>query len=137
MTHKARPNWDKVNVPAAMTDLIEQYLQTDIAKQRGLKNKSDVATEGIKILLERDGMYTRRPRFQHLNMYEDHVKVIDNDLGRIASVYFRRRKIFCDLCETDECIHADFALSIPDVVNILREKGFPLPRSRTAQKNST
>ncbi len=125
MTQKARPNWDKVNVPAAMSELIEKYLETDIAKQRGLKSKSDVAAEGIKMLLERDGMYTRRPRFQHLNMYEDHVKVIDNEMGRIASIYFRHEKIYCDICETNECIHADFALAIPQVTKILQEKGFP------------
>ena len=130
MTQKARPNWDKVNVPAAMSDLIDQYLQTDIAKQRGLKSKSDVATEGVKMLLERDGMYTRRPRFQHLNMYEDHVKVIDNEMGRIASVYFRHEKIYCDICDANECIHADFALTIPKVVKILEEKGFPLPKPK-------
>lgn len=131
MTQKSRPNWDKVNVPKAMTDLVEEYLKTDIAKQRGLKNKSDVATEGIKILLDRDGMYTQRSRFQHLNMYEDHVKVIDNDIGRIASIYFKHRKIFCDICETSECIHADFVLTIPEVVKILEEKGFPLSNTKT------
>jgi hypothetical protein len=131
MTQKARPNWDKVNVPKPMSELVEKYLQTDIAKQRGLKNKSDVATEGIKMLLERDGMYTQRPRFQHLNMYEDHVKVIDNDMGRIASIYFKHRKIFCDICETNECIHIDFAITIPEAVKILNEKGFPLSASKT------
>ncbi len=130
MTQKARPNWDKVNVPKQMSELVEKYLQTEIAKQRGLKNKSDVATEGIKMLLERDGMYTQRPRFQHLNMYEDHVKVIDNDMGRIASVYFKHRKIFCDICDATECIHIDFTLTIPEVVKTLEEKGFPLHRSK-------
>lgn len=128
MTQKARPNWDKVNVPKPMSELVEKYLQTEIAKQRGLKSKSDVAAEGIKMLLERDGMYTQRPRFQHLNMYEYHVKVIDNEIGRIASIYFKDNTIFCDICDTNECIHIDFTFTIPDVVKILEEKGFPIPK---------
>lgn len=127
MTQKTRPNWAKVNIPKPMSDLIEKYLETEIAKQRGLKNKSDVATEGIKMLLEKDSMYTQRPRFQHFNMYENHIKVIDNEIGRIASVYFKDRTIFCDICDASECIHIDFALTLSDVIKILEEKGFPLP----------
>ena len=123
MVQKARPEWDKVNLTRAMINLIEKYLETDLAKQRGLKNRSDVASEGVKLVLERDGMYARRSRLEHLNMYEDHVKVVDNEIDRIASVYFKGDGVFCDFCETDSCIHTDFAYSIPKVVNALESRG--------------
>ena len=106
-----------------MTELVAKYLETDLAKQRGLKNKSEVAVEGIKLVLERDGVYTRRSRLEHLNMYEDHVKIIDNEIDRIASVYFQKGTAYCDLDESETCIHTDFATSIPDVVKALEAKG--------------
>lgn len=124
MGQKDRPEWDKVNVPSAMIELIERYLETDLAKQRGLKNRSDVATEGVKLVLERDGMYGRRSRLEHLNMYNDHVKVIDNEMDRIASVYFKENGVFCDLCEDSVCIHTDFSYSIPEVIKALDARGY-------------
>ena len=77
---KDRPKWDKVNLPRAMVELVEKYLEMDIASQRGLKNRSDVAIEGVKLVLERDGVYGRRSRLEHLNMYDEYTE-LTNELG--------------------------------------------------------
>lgn len=114
--------WDKVNVPKAMTDLIEKYIETDLAKQRGLKNKSDVATEGLKMLLERDGMYKRRPRFEIFNHYENTVKITDNELNRIATVYFNQGKTTCDVCHSQDCVHTDYVKQLPEVKQKLEQE---------------
>ena len=126
---KDRPKWDKVNLPRAMVELVEKYLEMDIASQRGLKNRSDVAIEGVKLVLERDGVYGRRSRLEHLNMYDDHVKVIDNESSRIASVYFKETDVFCDLCETNICLHTDFAYSIPKVLEALKRRGHTIQQN--------
>ncbi len=121
MTKTSPAKWDKVNVPKAMTDLIEQYLETDLAKQRGLKNKSDAATEGLKMLLERDGMYKRRPRFDILNHYDNTVKIIDNQENRIATIYFNNGKTTCDVCCSQNCVHTDYVKQLPEVKQKLEE----------------
>ncbi|MEM3437241.1 MAG: ribbon-helix-helix domain-containing protein [Nitrososphaerales archaeon] len=126
MVEKNKVRWNKVNIPQEMLDLIDKYLKTEMAKQRGLTSRSDVAIEAIRKFLEREGMYTPKPRFEHLNTYEDHVKIWDNRLSRTASVYFKEDKVLCDICESDECIHIGFALSIPEVVNALERHGYPI-----------
>lgn len=128
MVEKNKTRWNKVNIPQEMLDLIDKYLETDMAKQRGLTSRSDVAIESIKRFLEREGMYAPKPRFEHLNAFEDHVKIWDNWLSRTATVYFKEDKVLCDICESDECIHIGFALSIPEVVNALERHGYPISK---------
>lgn len=126
MVEKNKVRWNKVNITQEMLDLIDKYLKSEMAKQRGLTSRSDVAIEAIRRFLEREGMYAPKPRFEHLNTFEDHAKIWDNRLNRVASVYFKVDKVLCDICESDECVHLGFALSIPEVVNALERQGYPM-----------
>lgn len=84
-------------------------------------------------MLETEGMYPKRERFEHFNMFEDNVKIVDNVLDRIATIYFKRNKTFCDVCELEDCVHVDYALSIPKVVRILAEHDFPTERKSASK----
>ncbi|MEM3078512.1 MAG: hypothetical protein QXR38_03345, partial [Nitrososphaerales archaeon] len=60
----------KINLPKDMVELIDRYLNTDMAKERGFVSRTDVVVTATRMLLERDGMYKPRPRLEHLNTYE-------------------------------------------------------------------
>lgn len=88
-------------------------------------------TDLISMLLKREYDFLQgKPRFEHINMYEDHVKILDRELeksGRIVSVYFRKDGPFCDYDQTRECIHVDYAWGVPEVAKVLRSKGLKGP----------
>lgn len=96
-------------------------------------------TDLISMLLKReyDGL-KGRPRFEHVNMYDDHVKILDRELegrGRLVSVYFKRDKApFCDYDLGSECVHVDYAWEIPAVAAILRKAGMRSPGEKRAAK---
>ena len=125
---KKPTEWSGIRIPKGINELIEEYLKTEDARKRGLTSKSDVATYALRRLLETEGMYPKRERFEHFNTFEDNVKVVDNVLDRIATIYFKRNRAYCDVCQTEECVHVDYALSIPKVVKILAEHDFPTVR---------
>lgn len=91
--------------------------------KKGLKSRSDVAILAFREFLEGESMYAPKPIMKYLNTYEDHVKIWDNRLGRVASVYFKEDKVLCDICKSDKCIHVGFALSIPEVIIALKSHG--------------
>ena len=67
-----------------------------------------------------------KPRFEHLNLYEDNVKIMDRDLesgGRIVTVYFRPEKVWCDCDNKETCVHIDYAWEIPGVKEKLNSRG--------------
>jgi hypothetical protein len=70
------------------------------------------------------------PRFEHFNKGPDGVKITDRKLGKIADIYFKPEGIFCELDQSDDCEHIDFALTIPEIKTIIRKRrkeGWKLP----------
>ena len=115
-------NWTSVKIPAGLADSIERFLETAKARELGYISKADVVTAAVRQLLD---LYRPllRPRLEHLNMFEDHVTIKDNEQNRIVDVYFKGGRVYCSLCDSESCNHTGFALSIPEVLRILEKKG--------------
>ncbi|NIO20998.1 MAG: hypothetical protein GTN76_09720 [Candidatus Aenigmarchaeota archaeon] len=72
-----------------------------------------------------------RPRFEHVNTYDNHVKILDNQMNRIAEVYFKTNdKSWCSLCNSHDCVHIEYAWTLPKIAKILREHGFKSPSEK-------
>lgn len=73
-----------------------------------------------------------KPRFEHFNCYDEHVTLWDNLKKRLIDVHFRDFKpyIYCELCESSNCDHIKFVLTIPKVVETLRKKGWKIEEGK-------
>ena len=122
-----RNGWKTITVP--------EYVYNRFKKEYDEKKEEYHLKFGIssfsafiaKLLSERLEKLERkeRPRLEHLNVYEDHVKIVDNVMNRIASVYFNGKgKVYCDVCDVDSCIHVDYAIGLPEVKEALDLKGW-------------
>ena len=123
-------NWKSVTIKAGLVEEVERIIQVDAMKREGITNMAQFIDAAVKEKLEK----FERKRFNHVNMYEDHVKILDNgleEIGRIVSVYFKDgQKAYCDYCEEHICVHIQFAWEIPDVRRILVERNLTPPLSR-------
>jgi hypothetical protein len=73
----------------------------------------------------------QKTNLTNFNCGENGVKIQDPSLatkysphGFIVDVYFRDGKAFCDYCESSDCKHVKYALSLPLVQRIFRKKGW-------------
>ena len=70
---------------------------------------------------------------EHFNLGDEGVRVLDRTLGnsksrgRIIDVFFKPDRVWCDHCESADCKHVKFALSLPEVQEIIRKKGWHIP----------
>lgn len=81
--------------------------------------KSDIVSAAIRDFIEK-----HNPRYEHLNMIEDNVKVIDRERNDIATLYFRNGGLVqCDIDESSDCEHIEWALQQPKIKKALEEKG--------------
>jgi len=58
------------------------------------------------------------------------VRITDRQLHRIADIRFKPEGIYCELDENDNCKHIEFALTVPEIKEIIRDKrkeGWKLP----------
>lgn len=125
-----KEDWKTVNVKKSLLDEVERVQRTDEAKKAGITNAAQFVDLALREALEK---FERR-RFEHINMYEDHVKILDNKLeraGRIVSVYFREAKAWCEYCDEHMCVHIQYAWEIPDVREALSARKLTPPPSRS------
>ena len=123
-------DWKTVNVKKSLLDEVERVQRTDEAKKAGITNAAQFVDLALREALEK---FERR-RFEHINMYEDHVKILDNKLeraGRIVSVYFREAKAWCEYCDEHMCVHIQYAWELPDVRAVLSARKLAPPPSRS------
>ncbi len=123
-----KEDWKTVNVKKSLLDEVERVRRTDEAKKAGITNAAQFVDLALREALEK---FERR-RFEHINMYEDHVKILDNKLGRagrIVSVYFREAKAWCEYCDEHMCVHIQYAWEIPDVREVLAARKIAPPPS--------
>jgi hypothetical protein len=70
------------------------------------------------------------PRFEQINFDNEGVKILDRELHRVADVYFQPKGVKCNLCNAENCVHIDFALSQPQIQKVIRarkKEGWKLP----------
>ncbi|MBI2184218.1 MAG: hypothetical protein HYU39_04580 [Thaumarchaeota archaeon] len=112
--------WKTITIREEVLDQIQNYMQeeAEALEALGIKNIGELVSTAVS-------EYTKKkppkPRLQHFNVNEDHITVIDNELGgRLIDVYIRERRLWCDSCRRDDCIHVGYAWSIDDVKRTLR-----------------
>ena len=122
--------WGSIRVRQDLIDRVAKALNTEEAKRDGFTNVSQYTDHVLREAVSE----LESKRFEHVNMYEDHVKILDNRAGRqgrILSVYFRREAgPMCDYCEESDCVHVQYAWEIDDVQRILEQHGLRPPSSK-------
>ena len=63
------------------------------------------------------------PRLEHINTFDDRISIRDNHEGHSVDVWVRNGKLTCDFCQTDNCIHIGFALSLKEVQKAMVSHG--------------
>ena len=94
---------------------------SQVKRHLGLKNDTEVLRSIINWYW-REHKKEIPPELEHFNVNEHGVMVLDRNLDQIVQVFFNPDKVSCGYCGVSGCRHIEFALSIPKVQEILREK---------------
>jgi hypothetical protein len=99
----------------------------------GIRSFSGFVTKFMNDMIELEIQKAPKPILEHYNLNEQGVMILDRSLdppkGKLIEVYFKPMpddtlKVFCEHDETDRCRHVDFALDLPEVQEIIRQKGW-------------
>ncbi len=65
--------------------------------------------------------------------YEDNILFIrDMKLGETAEIYLRDRSLYCNVCESKDCVHIHYALALPEVAKLYIRR--IVPSTKTKQR---
>ena len=115
-----------ISLQRELVNKIEEYINSH--PETGYKSLADFVTDAIRKRCEELKILgpapPEPPELEHFNVNEDHVTIIDHKMRRIPDVFFRNNRVWCDVCEEEDCRHVRYALKIPKVVKILSENGW-------------
>ena len=114
-----------IKIPKDLVDEMDR-----LKGRHGFRSRGEIAKEAIrKLIFNYKGRYAE-PTLEHYNLNEQGVRVLDRSINRIVDVFFKPEGIWCDDCEEGDCIHIQFALSVPKIQTVIRKKredGWDLP----------
>lgn len=118
------PKYTKISIKKELADAVDEFVKKhpDI----GFRSIAEFVEDAMRRRAESLGIlkYPIKTRFEHCNVYEDHVTIMDNEINKLIDVYFRSDKPFCEYCEESNCDHTRFILELPKVVKVLQEHGW-------------
>ena len=120
-------DYTTVSIPLSLINRIDEYVKR---KDAIYKSRVDFTLDAVRKLLDKFGLLTPVPVLEHFNLDEDGVKIHDRTIHEYVNVAFKPNGIWCDYCETNDCRHIQFALSVPAIQKVIRKRiqnGWDLP----------
>ena len=128
LTKKAqRDDHNTVRLPEDLTDEMDKLIG-----KHGFRSRAEIAKQAIRTLLrEYQGKESALPtRFGHYNISDFGARITDSKSELMADIYFKPEGVWCDLDQTNDCEHIDYALTVPKIQKIIRQhkkEGWKLP----------
>jgi hypothetical protein len=119
-------NWAKISVRKELLERIEKFLKTKEARKLGYTNPTQFVDDVLRARLEE----IPRHRFEHFNLHDDIIRVLDNEIGPhgdIIELRIRGNKLTCGFCQRFDCLHIKFAWSDPELAAELKKAGLRSP----------
>lgn len=108
---------------------VEIFKETyDVMKATASKrrwNTKDYINTVLAEAIERDKfLQTYAPFLSKIGFEENILFVRDSKLGKTAEVYLRDRTLYCNVCDSKDCLHIHYALALPETAKLyLRKPG--------------
>ena len=103
-----------IKIPNDLVIAIDRLIGT-----RGYKSRGEIVKEALRIFLDK---FEKEEQFQMLNHDSEGVKVWDRKLRRVADIIFKPNTIYCTVCDAHYCEHIRYALSQPDIQQLIKKK---------------
>jgi Arc/MetJ-type ribon-helix-helix transcriptional regulator len=111
-----------VKIPTEISDEIDEIVKLRL---KGYRNRGEFVMDAIRTFLKPFEELIEN-RFQHINVFEDHVTILDRIKNSLVDVYFRNGKPYCEYDKSFDCEHIIFALNIPEVREDLKKRGWKI-----------
>jgi hypothetical protein len=106
---------------------VEIFKETyDVMKATAAKrrwNTKDYINTVLMEAIERDRFLQAYAPFLSKIGFEDNILFVrDSKLGKTAEIYLRDRTLYCNVCESKDCIHIHYALALPEITKLFLRK---------------
>ena len=115
--------YSKPSLNKELMDKIKQFIYD--YPELGYRTLGQFVEDAVRRRAEELRVFMLSPRFEHFNTYEDHATIRDKKLGRYVDIYpHRNGELWCENCESTDCEHVQYSLTVPKIVEPLKKQGW-------------
>ena len=97
----------------------ETYEVMKSVAERKRWNTKEYINSVLKDAIERDKFLQAYAPFLLKVGYEGNILFIkDSKLGKTAEIYLREQTLYCNICESSDCIHIHYTLALPEAAKL-------------------
>ena len=97
---------------------------------KGIMSFSGYLTSRMEEMMIKEELFAKHsPFIEKIAVDQNRVILKDNKKDRIAEVLLNNGELQCLLDERSDCIHVGFVYSLPELYDIISNKGIKVPRS--------
>lgn len=126
-----KPGFKSITVSESVYDRFHDAYQTSQEEltRKGVKSFSAYVSYMLEEQMLKDETFARHaPMIKKVSVESDCVILRDNVHNRIVEVSVHDGQLYCQKCEQKDCIHVGFVFSMPDVYDMLAERGISRPK---------
>ncbi|MEM2921749.1 MAG: ribbon-helix-helix domain-containing protein [Candidatus Bathyarchaeia archaeon] len=104
---------------------IDEFVNSERARRLGFRTRADFVDQAV-----REKLRELKPHMEHINTLDDHATIVDYNIERIISIYFKEDgTVWCEHDNTSDCPHIDYVLQLPEVEKALKKKDWKRKRT--------
>ena len=109
----------------------ETYDAMKIIATRKRWSAKDYVNTVLMEAIERDKfLHSYAPPLSRVG-YQDNILFIrDAKLGKTAEIFLRDRSLYCNVCESKDCVHIHYALALPEVAKLYLRRLIPSTKTK-------
>jgi len=91
---------------------------------KGVRSLSGYVSYMLEEAMNRDETFARfAPKIESMSVEDDRVILKDNIQNRIVEIVLQNGALHCFLCDSKDCMHVGYVLSMPEIYEALSSKG--------------
>lgn len=94
------------------------------AEKKRWNTKDYINTVLIEVIEKDKFLQSYAPSLAKIGYENDILFIRDAKLSKTAEVYLRDRALYCNICESKDCVHIHYALALPEVAKLFLRKSF-------------
>lgn len=124
-----KTGYKTITIPEEVYDRFKSYKDSEeVRSQKGEHSLSKYVSQVLEErMLEDEAMARSAPMLKKITIDGDRIILRDSKINRIVEVVVQQGKLYCEMCEADDCLHCGFCYAMPDVYKVMDAKGAKRP----------
>lgn len=121
-----KTKWKSIMLPKQLNEQLETFSESDLAKNLGFTNKSQIAANAVREFLRNYSSYLTY--LDYLGLEKKTVKIMDYNIGKVIELMFDSENeiLSCKHDNSNNCKHVQFLWVIPRFKEDLKKITKPL-----------